>query len=271
MSKKLVLGLNDCTNEEYHADREWASSSVLKVALKDIADYHKQYVLGQPKTFGNSASLEFGSLVHTMILEPHLLDKEYAFFSGWKRMGADFEAFKAANPGKKIITQDVKGKADLLVKQYKRNPKAVELFSGGFAEQTICVEIEGMKIKTRFDYIRPDLGIIPDVKTTADSSDVETFKLTIDRYLYQLSGALYCMAAEIHYGKPFNFYYKVLSKKDNTCDLYKTSAKTMIEGKKMVMTAIKKIQEAQKTGIWVEKDFETSKPMDPREYEILEV
>lgn len=270
MSKKLVLGLNECTNEEYHADREYASSSVLKTAYTDIADYHKQYILNQPKSFGNGSGLEFGTLMHVLILEPHLVSKQYAFFSGWKRMGKDFEDFKAANPGKIIITKDVKHKADQLVTVYKKNPKAVELFSNGFAEQTICVEIEGMKIKTRYDYIIPEQGIISDIKTTAESSDIDSFRFVIDRYKYQLSGALYCMAAEIHYGRPFKFMYNVLSKKDVTCDLYATSPLTHNEGKKMVLKSIEKIKRAKETNVWEEVVRNINEPLKD-EYEILEV
>lgn len=269
MAKKLVLGLNDCTNEEYHADREFISSSVLKVAYDDIAEYHRQYVLGQTKKMEPSAALEFGTLAHVMILEPHLLHQQYAFFDGWKRHGQQFENFRAQNPGKIIITVPVKHKMDQLLKVYKRNKRAVELFENGVAEQTLCVEIDGVKIKTRFDYIKAIVGEISDVKTTGYSSDHESFKITCEQLKYALSGALYTWAAELFYEKPFDFYFNVLSKKDETCDVYKLSDRSRVKGRQMIQEAIRKIKKGRETGIWVEEVEQ--KAVDAREYEILEV
>ena len=46
--KKLKIGKNkDMTNEEYHADREYISSSGLKLILKDPDEYYRQYVLDE--------------------------------------------------------------------------------------------------------------------------------------------------------------------------------------------------------------------------------
>ena len=45
---KLSLGVNkNITNQDYHDDREFISSSGLKLLAKDPKKFHKVYVLGE--------------------------------------------------------------------------------------------------------------------------------------------------------------------------------------------------------------------------------
>ena len=46
----LKIGLNNnITNEDYHNDREYESSSSLKLYLKDPKEYHNRYILKLPR------------------------------------------------------------------------------------------------------------------------------------------------------------------------------------------------------------------------------
>lgn len=280
MTKKLIDGLNDCTNAEYHADTEYASSSVLKVAYKDIAEYKRQYIDGDKPTFGNESALSEGSLTHAEILEPHNVPNDFVFYPGLRKAGSDFQAFKdaldPASAKKIIISKPQKLRVQSYVAAYKRRPEAVELINNGFAEQTICGTLHGMKIKTRFDYINVEKGEIYDVKTTADSAELEAFKETVKKYSYQLSAALYLEMAEQYYGKPFVFKFIVISKQEpQECHVYRLSEKSRSEGAQMVKTAITKILNARKNNVWVEENSLTNNAshdtINTSAYEILEV
>lgn len=280
MSFKLVDGLNDCSNAQYHMDRTYISSSGLKVAYKDIAEFDRQYNQNIKPVFGNENALSEGSLTHAEILEPHNVKHDFVFYNGLRKAGADFQAFKdalsPADAKKTIISKPQKLRVDSYIKAYKRRPEAVALITNGFAEQTICGELLGVKIKTRFDYINVELGEIYDVKTTADSAELEAFKETVKKYSYQLSAALYLEMAEQYYGKPFVFKFIVISKQEpQECHVYRLSDKSRSEGLSMIKIACEKITFARKNNIWTEqKNLSNSHSNDSINvsgYEILDV
>jgi exodeoxyribonuclease VIII len=271
--KELVDGLNDVSNSEYHSDRKYLSSSVLKTIYKSLDVYYDEYILGNKKEISNAtqSTFDLGSLIHSYILEPHLVDSEYNWYKGFRKAGPDYQEFlKTAKKGKPIISAPQHHQAKELLAAYQKHPAAKQLIEGGFSEQTICGTLHGVPIKTRYDYINVEKGFIADVKSTAYPSDLESFKMTVDGLMYHLSGALYCAMAEQYYGKPFDFYFIVLSKRDKTCDVFKMSEETMESGKRIVQQACAKYVTAKQTNVWTELK-EPAKLIDMDDYEILEV
>ena len=168
---KLELGINkECSNEEYHGDREYSSSSVLKTILRDPQKYYEKYVLGTYKEKGG-AHFDFGSLVHAMILEPHIVDKEFAFYKGPMRRGKAYDAFVEENEGKIIITASQKILADTMCESFNLNPYAPDLIKDAVFEETVCAVIDGVKIKVRTDSRQGTA--IGDVKTTGSGVSFE--------------------------------------------------------------------------------------------------
>lgn len=253
--KVLVDGLNDCSNADYHADRKYLSSSVLKSVYKSLDIYYNEYILGMKKEVGQStqAAFDLGSLVHSYILEPEKTLNEFAFFTGFRKAGQEYQDFLTNQAaGRTVIGNGQQLLATQMIESFKNNDAAVQLIQGGFAEQTICGTLNGVPIKTRYDYINVDKGYIADVKTTSYPSDKDSFKLTVDGLMYHLSAALYCAMAEQYYGKPFDFYFIVLSKKEKTCDVFKASEETMNAGKMIVHKALQKYKKAKETNVWTE-------------------
>lgn len=255
-ASKLRLGLNDISSDDYHADRTFLSSSVLKTIHQDLSAYYDQYILGNKKEFSASSvsAMAEGSLAHSMILEPHTVDAEFAFFPDWTKRGPAFEAFVAANPGKKIISLPQRERVEQLVAAFRKHPVAPALHEGGVAEQSLCVIMDDVPIKVRFDYLNVEKGYIADIKTTGMAADPESFKLTCNQLSYNLSAALYCRAAEQHFGKPFSFLFVVLGKKDNSCHVYRAGPHMIASGNRMVTEALTKFKVAKATGVWVEAD-----------------
>lgn len=268
---QLKIGLNECTNEEYHGDTRFISSSGLKLLLKDPGEFYEQYILGNRKEYKQSTLNAFdeGSYAHTLILEPSMVDAEYAFFDGWRKAGKEWEQFKLENSGKTLISKPQKVRVEKWVEAYKQRASALELVKGGQAEATVAAEFAGMKLKARADYINIEKGYIADVKTTSGETDVDSFKLTIDKFSYQLSAALYCELFSQFYGKDFDFYFIVLGKRDNSCEVFKTSKETMEEGRAMVMKAISNYKKCIKDNCW--QSPEKYAIIDNEGYEVLEV
>jgi exodeoxyribonuclease VIII len=267
---KLSEGLNNCTNEQYHGDKSYISSSGLKLLLKDPALFYDEIILGK-KESKHIAAFDEGSYAHTLILEPHMVDQEYSFFPEWRKAGEAWTAFKEAeeNQGKIILSVPQRKRVEGLIEAYSKRKCALDLISGGFPEYTVAGEINGVRLKARADYINIDKGYIADVKTTGYSSELDTFSFTVDRFSYELSAALYAMMFERHFGKPFDFYFIVLSKKEKTCDVFKASEDTMERGKMMVYQALATYQKCLKAGVW--GSIAVKEAISDDEYEIQEV
>jgi hypothetical protein len=126
----------------------------------------------------------------------------------------------------------------------------VKMINGGIAELSLVAELDGVKCKIRADYIIPDKGIIFDVKTSRQETSPEIFKESVSMFGYDLSAALYARVAEAVYGRPFDFYFGVISKSDLNCEVYLASDKTIALGNQMVSQALRTYKRCLATGIW---------------------
>lgn len=262
---KLELGFNkDISNQDYHDDREYISSSGLKMMYKDPRSYYKAYILGEKETFNQSA-MDLGSYIHALILEPHLIEKEFAVFTGAMRRGKEWEEFQKDVGDRIIITRSQKSLADELVKNFlttkviigaAENEKEVALssfYTDGNAEETLCVEIDGVKVKVRFDYRKEwdSFGSINDIKTTAAEADSpEKVEEICRSFSYDISAALYVDAVTKHTGKPHDFYFTFMSKADKQSYMYKASEQMLEEGRRKYKIALERLKEARRTGVY---------------------
>src|SRR5690606_26779535 len=126
----------------------------------------------------------------------------------------------------------------------------LNLLKGGEPEATICQKLEDVPVKIRCDYINIDKGYIADVKTTSFDSDVNSFRITVEQFGYDLSAALYTEVASKFYGKDFDFYFIVINKKNLDCEVYKASKDTILKGQSKVYKAISIYKNCLKTNKW---------------------
>jgi len=244
----MKLGFNgDVSNEDYHGDREYVSSSVLKLILKDPERYYKQYITGEVKA-PTSNAFDFGSYIHTLVLEPHLVEEEYAFYQGAVRRGSAYDKFKLENKGKTIIIESQRISGLNLQEAVFANPAAKELFTDGKAEQTLCVVLDGVKVKVRCDYLK-GTSII-DLKTTGGGATYGEVVETCIKYDYDLSAALYADAFTQITGKKHDFYFSFISKKSQEVCNVKASEQFLENGRRKYKAAIKKLKKARETGIY---------------------
>lgn len=263
---------NKCSNEYYHSNRSHKSSSALKLILKDPRQYYKNYVLNEPQNF-NSDALSVGSFAHTRILEPHLVEEEYAIFTGARRSGDAWKEFKEKAGDKTIITSSQKRLVDEMIRSYEKasvilgnadNEKEVmvsSFFNEGVAEETLCGEINGYKVKTRFDYRKEfdDFGSINDLKTTATalgSATLEDVEEICAYWGYDVSAALYVDLVTQETGKPYDFYFIFISKKDHVTKIFKASEGMLQRGRDKYLLAIDRLKECEESGIYFENKIE---------------
>ncbi len=251
----LKLGFNeDISNSDYHSDIEYLSSSSLKLLNKCPREFYKKYVKGEEdEEKGSSPHLVFGSLVHTLILEPHMLEEDYSLYQGTKgKSSNEYKEWKSLLPedAGEIITQSQLSKARMLTDIVQENEHAVELLAEGSPERTLCVEIDGVKIKVRADWHDAASAAIVDVKTTGSGLSYEEIQQTCLQWGYPLSAALYADAFEQETGKKQDFYFIFVGKSPMGCAVFKASDQFLEFGRRQYKAAIKKILESRASGIW---------------------
>ena len=259
--------IKDLENSDYHAESEHLSSSKLKLLLTDLEKFHSENILKIKTEQKENTNFSEGSFVHSLILEPTKLD-EYAFFEGWTKRGPEWTAFKEANEGKTILSKPQKIRCEKWVESYKKNPAAVELVSGIEAEISVFTELDGVRVKARADGLNLEKGYILDVKTTSYSPSLESFKLVCEQFSYYLSAALYLKCFEIAYNKKFEFYFIVISKSENECQVYKLSEESKQVGDREMFEALRIYKKCKKSNLWTK---EAKESFDYDNYEILEV
>lgn len=271
VSKKLEIGINKyISNEEYHKDREFLSSSVIKVLYHDVKKYEEEYINGN-KELKKSASLDEGTAIHTKILEPELYDSQIVVYPEMKKLGHAYKNFELEHPNKLILSLSQSMKIEKMHKAFNNRAEAVSMINSCEKEFTICSEISGVKVKMRADAINVEQGFIADIKSTSYSSELEVFKENAYSQLlsYDISAALYTKIASQVYNKPFDFYYIVISKQDYVCNIYKASQQSLLNGNNKINKALEKLIYFQKNNKWpensIKKNFSSSK------YEILEI
>ena len=255
------------TNEDYHANRSHLSSSTLKLLLKSPEQFYQEWVLGNKPVEEEKSHFVEGSLMHTLILEPHKVN-EYAVFSGLRKAGNAWEQFKLDNKGKKCISVAQMLRAEKLHKACHTLPVATSLLTGGLPEHTMLGEIMGVPVKVRADYLLPGKAVV-DLKSTSLPSGKEYFAETVPDYGYDLSAALYIEVANQVYGAEHDWYWVVVSKDDFGCEVYKASEETLTQGRVQVQKAVALYKKCMASGVWTS---EQTRPLfDTKAYEIQEV
>lgn len=272
-------GINEeMSNEDYHGDREYVSSSGLKLMFKDPREFYNQYVLGDFTNAPSGASLDFGSYLHSLILEPHLTDEEFAIFPGNRRQGKVWEEFKAENMDKIILTGIQARKAERLMENYnkakilidhpEKGTEEVEVstfFNGGKAEETFGAEIDGIKVKVRTDYRKEwaTFGSINDVKTTGeDSLTIENIEKICSRWSYDISAALYLDVLEKVTGKKHDFFFLFISTTSGNIEIVKASQQMIENGRRKYREAIRRLKIARDTGVYFKNEIREIKCPD---------
>lgn len=281
---KIYKG-TELSNEDYHAEKEHSSSSNLKDLtakrkgrydkdLWGIEKYYQEKILGEKGEPKTSNAFDEGSLAHCLILEKHNLENDFAIYPEFRKAGNNFKAFKAAEESglnRTIVSKSQFKKVEQWVAAHYANETAVNLMDGCEFEYSLFGEIDGVKIKVRADAINIEKGYIADVKTTSYDTDVDSFKETVDGFQYELSGALYTKLFSMYYGRPFNFYFDVLGKKDKSCEVFRLGEASTRKGNKKVRDALAIHKKCTESGLWINPKQDEVQEVSSGPYEILDV
>lgn len=245
MTKKVKLLLADeLSNAEYHKESDHLSSSDLKTLLKDPYEVYLKKVEKVSLPSKSSAAMDFGSYIHSLILEPQKTKDEFIVFDG-RKQGQRFTDFKAEHPGKIIINELANFNATEILQAFDKHHQAPDLFKGGTAEISVFAELNGVKVKARADYLTDKYVI--DIKTT--SFPLDTFADVVKQRDYGLSAALYLDLFNLD-GIDRDFLFVVILKNPAQIKILKASRETIEEGRARYQRALKIYKGCLESGVW---------------------
>lgn len=186
----------------YHADRDALSCSLMKPLLVSPAHFQAGLVACEKP----SDALDFGSLVHLLVLQPELASKELAVFPGIAERktaagrGA-FDQFAQTNSGKLVVDEPAFAEGRrvaqrVLETRYKGRP--LQRFIEESTPEASIYFTEpstGLRMRIRIDSYHPEVTI--DLKTTRFATARAFMKDAIDKdydlqsYMYSLGRCLY--------------------------------------------------------------------------------
>lgn len=197
------------SNDEYHACPEF-SSSQLKDILRSSAHFYSNNILKENER-ETKKHLDFGTLAHTLFLEPEQFENEFVigpkFDRRTKAGKEEAAAWEAANQGKIIIDEDMLQGAKRIANNL-RGLSSYQLMQDnyGMAEASIFFTdpVYGLNLR-----VRPDYHIVPceafpnglqfDVKTSTDARPFKFMRSCAD-FGYDISAAMYREGFQQHYG-----------------------------------------------------------------------
>jgi hypothetical protein len=205
--------ITDLSNEDYHASMALSSSN-----LKDmlISPYHYWYKKHAPHSA--TPALLFGTLLHTMLLEPHLFDKEYFVREKPKRVSkigkALYSELDIERGSRQWITPEDHEQAKMMIGSLMSNKMVKSMLERSEVEQSLFFKDKetGIDCKVRADAISLKDGIVLDLKSTAISANEDDFKFTVRKYKYDLSASFYLDGFEGFCDEPLKFLWLVVEK-----------------------------------------------------------
>jgi len=213
--KKYKDGVYDITNEEYHSSDGVSRSQLM---LLDKSPYHFWYQVlsGKAKKKDSTPAMILGSAFHTLLLEPHKFNEEYAVLPKIDRRTTkgkeEYAAFEELSAGKTVLNEDQFEQLRDMVESTKNTEIANTLLNNSVFEKSIYWTDEETDIQFK---CRPDVwssNMIIDVKT-ATESDMKRFVRSSLDYGYMLQAGMMFEACKA-IGKPFKMFVSLVVEKE---------------------------------------------------------
>jgi len=205
--------LHKIKNRKQYKEIQALNYSGAKEILKSPAHY-KAFL--EKSGDSDSKALRMGSLTHAMVLQPEIVDLEFAVSPDCDRRTKEgkalYESFLSTSEGKTVLSGEEFGVC--------RNT-SMSMFDALAAnnvefehtELMLSCEYNGITLKCAIDAVGKD-GYLYDLKTTEDAS-MREFKNSIFNYRYHLQAHFYMTIYHIAFGvKPKGFRFIAAEKKE---------------------------------------------------------
>jgi exodeoxyribonuclease VIII len=169
---------------------------------------HKDGLMPQKE----SEAMTIGSITHRALLEPDTMKDAFSVKpEGMSLVTKEGRAWKDEQKGKPILSADVAGNINGMVQAIHRHAEAKRLFVTAKTEQSIFVEHDGLKLKSRVDILPEHGNIIADIKT-CESADPDEFAKAIANYSYYRQAYFYLKLCKLAGLEKTNFVFIAVEK-----------------------------------------------------------
>lgn len=262
------MTLKDISNAEYHALR-YVSKSHLDEINRSPFHYWSRYLDPNRVIPEPTKAMLLGSAFHTIILEPHLFDKDYivepedapkrptAVQRNAKKPSAqtleaiDFwDKFDEKANKKTLVSFEDFERLSIMKERVFDHPAASTILSmEGKREQSYqwTDEPTGEICKSRPDFHTADGSLIVDLKTTGDASELG-FQKSVHNFRYHVQAGWYLRSLE--QAKQFAFI-AVESKPPHLVAVYNASPAMIAAGNRVADQNLALLAECRKSKKWV--------------------
>lgn len=176
------------------------NQSTLKNGLRSMQHLHA--AVNNELPYKSTPALAFGTLVHTVVLEPDLATESYAIAPKVDRRTKagkqEWEDFVTVHADKTPVTDEDWNKAWAMRDKILAHPSAAQILKRKNAKVEHAAiwadEETGLSCKAKIDFFAPGVGkqkpIIADLKTTMDASP-RSFAKSIASFHYHMQQAFY--------------------------------------------------------------------------------
>lgn len=246
----------DCTNSEYHGSLEEDSHSSIDLFIESVEQYAARRVFRTVNNPLPTPEMLFGTLFHTTVLEPHLLDEDYITFEKHdRRTKAGKEGFAdfCRRAGNRTVVEQAD--LDLAREMYDgvmRNPEARSIIEApGRCEATIRLADPdtGLPLKVRMDKLN-DSGVLADLKTTWHVNP-ESWARTTHNFGYHRQAAMYLDCTKLYLGIDGPLVFLACSKTPpHECVCYKLGFNSLNLGRSENKSAMFEIEYRRRENDW---------------------
>lgn len=233
---------------------EGVNQSSLKKILESPAHYQaalKHKLIPTP-------AMEIGTALHCRVLDgATAFDRQYVKKpDGLSLATKEGKEWKASLGKKKPLSEggkddawgSVQGMTDSLSQLAYFDPTQADYIKHN--EVSVYWDWEGVRCKARLDRVCLDAQLVLDIKTT-DSVDPDLFTKKVVGLGYDFQAAFYAKAAEVAFGKKFDFIFAAVERKaPYTVDLFWVDEEMMAEGMAKCTAALRLFKTCNDTGEW---------------------
>ena len=218
------------TNEEYR-DIDAISNGELQQIAHNPADYI--WNKNAPVDTTRTAEFDFGTALHTALLEPDLFNSQVVIYDQTKtRETVKFQQFMQNQSKESIVLLESEyDKVRFTVDSALAHPTfKAYVDKCEHRETSIIGELAGVKVKIRPDLHSDKLGIIGDLKSTASLDDWREsarWKNPLFKLGYGHTAAFYMDVYEEYLGRPVNEYTFLVCQKAINCGRYPVAVITV--------------------------------------------
>jgi len=224
------MKLQKITNEEYRS-----IDAISNGELQQIAHNPADYIWAKtaPIDTTKTAAFDFGTALHTALLEPELFNSQVVIYDQTKtRETVKFQQFLETQTKCSIVLLESEyDKLRFTVDSAMAHPTfKAYVDKCEHKEVSIIGELNGIKVKIRPDMCSDKLGIIGDLKSTASLDDwrnTARWKNPLFTHGYGHTAAFYMDVYEEYLGRPVNEYAFLVCQKSINCCRYPVAVITV--------------------------------------------